>query len=87
MAEEYLPHSLHLKDRAGLTMSGVTEVVSFDDSTVVLQTALGTLVVQGRELKLKTLSQDGGQVAVDGTVTALIYEEARAGGWRQRLFG
>ena len=68
-------------------MSGVTEVVSFDESTVVLQTSLGTLIVQGRELQLKTLSLEGGQVAVDGAVSALIYEEPRTGGWRQRLFG
>ena len=87
MAEAYMPHDLQLKERKALTLSGVTEVVSFDDSTVVLQTALGTLVVQGRELQLKTLSLEGGQVAVDGTVTALTYEEPRSGGWRQRLFG
>jgi len=87
MAEEHLPHSLQLRDRSNLTMSGVTEVVSFDDGTVVLRTSQGTLIVQGRELKLKTLSQEGGQVAVDGTVTALVYEEARVTGWRQRLFG
>nr|MBQ8244211.1 sporulation protein YabP [Oscillospiraceae bacterium] len=87
MAEERLPHKLQLSERRQLTMTGVTEVVSFDDSTVVLQTSLGTLVVQGQELQLKTLSLDGGQVAVDGTVTALIYEEPRTGGWRHRLFG
>ncbi len=87
MAEERLPHKLQLNERRQLTMNGVTEVVSFEDSTVVLQTSLGTLIVQGRELQLKTLSLDGGQVAVDGTVTALIYEEPRTGGWRQRLFG
>ena len=87
MAEERLPHSLQLKERRQLTMSGVNEVVSFDESTVVLQTALGTLIVQGRDLQLKTLSTEGGQVAVEGEVTALSYEESRAGGWRQRLFG
>ena len=87
MAEAHMPHDLQLKDRRSLTMSGVTEVVSFDESTVVLQTSLGTLVVQGRELQLKTLSLEGGQVAVEGTVTALIYEEPRSGGWRQRFFG
>lgn len=87
MAEEHLPHTLQLKERRSLTMSGVTEVVSFDESTVVLQTSLGTLIVQGRELQLKTLSLEGGQVAVDGAVSALIYEEPRTGGWRQRLFG
>lgn len=88
MAEDQLPHKLQLNERRQLTMTGVTEVVSFDDSTVVLQTSLGTLIVQGRELQLKTLSLEGGQVAVDGTVSSLVYEEPRSsGGWRHRLFG
>lgn len=88
MAEEHLPHKLQLNERQQLTMTGVTEVVSFEDSAVVLQTSLGTLVVQGRELQLKTLSLEGGQVAVDGTISALAYEEPRqSGGWRRRLFG
>ena len=87
MEETHLPHSLQLKDRRNLTMSGVTEVVSFDDMSVVLKTSLGTLTVQGQELQLKTLSLDGGQVAVEGSVTGLIYEEPRSGTWRQRLFG
>ena len=86
MAEAQLPHKLTLNERRQLTMTGVTEVVSFEDSQVVLQASLGTLVVQGTELKLKTLSLDGGQVAVDGHITALIYEEPRqTGNWR-RLF-
>ena len=87
MEETHLPHSLQLKDRRNLTMSGVTEVVSFDDLSVVLKTSLGTLTVQGQELQLKTLSLDGGQVAVEGSVTALVYVEPRSGTWRQRLFG
>lgn len=90
MAEDrmLLPHKLTLNERKNLTMSGVTEVVSFDDSTVILRTSLGTLIVQGRELQLKTLSLDGGQVAVDGSIAALTYEEPRSGGgFIRRLFG
>ena len=87
MTESQMPHSLQLRERNALTMTGVTEVISFDENTVVLRTSLGILVVQGRELHLKTLSPEGGQVAVEGTVTALNYEEPRSGGWRQRLFG
>ena len=66
-------------------MTGVTEVVSFDETCVVLQTSLGLLIVQGQQLSLKNLSLDGGQVAVDGTISALSYEEPRQSGWR-RLF-
>ena len=88
MVEEKLPHGLSLTERNKLTMTGVTEVVSFEDNAVVLRTSLGTLVVQGRDLQLKTLSLDGGQVAVEGTVTALAYEEPRpTGGWLHRLLG
>ena len=87
MAEEHLPHKLQLRERRQLTVSGVSEVVSFDEGTVVLQTSLGTLIVQGQELQLKALSPEGGQVAVDGNVSSLVYEEPRLGGWRQRLFG
>ena len=85
MAEERLPHKLTLSERRQLTMTGVTEVVSFDESQVILQTSLGTLIVQGQELHLKALSLDGGQVAVDGQITALIYEEPRQKGWRGLL--
>ena len=90
MAQEQLqlPHKLTLQQRNALTMDGVTEVVSFDDTTVILRTSLGTLIIQGRDSQLKTLSLDGGQVAVDGNVSALIYEEPRPqGGWLRRLFG
>lgn len=90
MAQEQviLPHKMTLNERKNLTMTGVTEVVSFDDTAVILKTALGTLVVQGKDLKLKTLSLDGGQVAVDGVISALIYEESKpSGGVLRRLFG
>jgi sporulation protein YabP len=87
MTESQMPHSLQLRERNALTMTGVREVISFDENTVVLRTSLGILVVQGRELHLKTLSPEGGQVAVEGTVTALNYEEPRSGSWKRRLFG
>ena len=82
-----LPHKLTLNERKQLTLSGVTEVVSFDDETVVLKTSLGVLTVHGQNLQLKNLSFDGGQVAVDGSIHALVYEQTRPdrSGWR-RLF-
>lgn len=88
MAEERMGHKLTLEDRERLTMTGVTEVISFEETAVVLRTGLGTLIIQGRDLQLKNLSLDGGQVAVDGTVSALVYQEPRASGSvLRRLFG
>lgn len=83
-----LPHKLTLNERKSLTVSGVTEVVSFDETAVIAHTDLGTLVVQGKELQLKTLLPEGGQVAVEGNISALIYEEPRTpGGLWRRLMG
>ena len=87
MTEERLPHELRLRERGQLNMTGVTEVVSFADTAVVLQTSLGLLTVQGEGLQLKTLSLEGGQVAVDGQVSALVYEEPRKGSFWGRLLG
>ena len=85
MTEDQFPHKLTLNERKHLTMTGVTEVVSFDETAVVLQTGLGLLRVQGQDLKLKTLSLEGGQVAVEGSISALVYEEPRQSFWG-RLF-
>lgn len=87
MGEQLLPHKLTLDERKNLTMTGVTEVISFDENTVVLHTSLGTLMVQGQQLQLKTLTLDGGNVAVEGRIIALHYEEPRQGGWLGRLLG
>ena len=90
MAEEkkILPHKLTLNERRSLSVTGVTEVVSFDEQSVVLHTGLGTLIVQGKGLSLRQLTAEGGQVAVEGIVSSLVYEEPRqAGGFFRRLLG
>lgn len=88
MAEQLqMPHKLALDGRKSLTMTGVTEVISFDDTAVLLRTSLGDLSVHGQQLQLKNLSLDGGQVAVEGSIAALVYEEPRRGGGLKRLFG
>ncbi|MFR8334118.1 MAG: YabP/YqfC family sporulation protein [Oscillospiraceae bacterium] len=48
------PHKLSLDERKKLTVSGVAEVVSFEENAVVLRTSRGTLLVRGQDLHLKT---------------------------------
>ena len=80
-----LPHKLTLNQREDLSLTGVTEVISFDDTAVILKTQLGILNVSGRDLVLKTLSVEGGQVSVSGHICTLIYEEPRPEGVFRRL--
>lgn len=82
------PQKLTLDDRKRLTVTGVQDVGSFDENAVVLETNQGVLVVRGRALHLRQLSVEGGQVAVEGQVDALLYEEnRREGGFLARLLG
>lgn len=84
-----LPHKLTLNERKELNITGVTQVVSFDEETVILKLGSDKLIVRGEDMHLKTLSLEAGQVAVDGRINALTYEEGRqsAGGFWNRLMG
>ena len=84
---ELNPHKLTLNERSSLSVTGVNEVITFDDHAVVMATQLGTLSVHGEGLQLKTLSTEGGHVAVDGQVSAIIYEEPRPTGLFKRMLG
>lgn len=84
-----LPHRVTLNERQSLTVTGVTEVLSFEDSAIQLSTTLGSLWIYGQQLRLKNLDPDGGLLSVAGTVGALVYEQktTKKGGWLSRLLG
>lgn len=80
-------HELRLENRQKLTVTGVQEVESFDEAAVILHTVAGLLRIHGEGLQLQSLSIDGGQVAVHGTVDSLSYEAEQKGGFFRRLLG
>lgn len=82
------PHKLILDNRKKLTVTGVSEVVSFDEDGIILHTDMGRLHVLGRQLQLKQLTPEGGNVAVEGQVESLTYEaQSPSGSWLRRLLG
>ena len=82
------PHRLSLEDRQHLVLTGVTDVDSFDENTVLLRTNRGLVSVRGEGLQLKSLNVEGGQAAVDGRVDVIAYEGApRQGSFLKRLLG
>ena len=83
------PHQVVLEDREQLMISGVEEVESFDENSILLSTSQGDLEVQGEGLHIEKLSLDGGDLKVDGLVNALIYQPRgrERGGLLSRLLG
>ncbi len=87
--EKMMPHHIVLDGRSSLSVSGVEEVESFDETTIVMNTVKGTLVVRGEGLHIEKLSLDGGDLKVEGTVDCLTYEDdgREKGGFLARLLG
>lgn len=80
-------HHVILEGREELAVSGVEEVESFDENTIVMVTNKGTLVVRGEDLHIEKLSLDGGDLRVEGMVESLTYEDEGRdrGGFLSRL--
>ncbi|HBC84025.1 MAG TPA: sporulation protein YabP [Clostridiales bacterium] len=64
-----------LENREKLSISGVLDVLSFDDQIVILETDLGLLTVKGENLKINKLSIDTEEVIVEGEIYNLGYSE------------
>ena len=81
-------HRLVLEGRNMLSITGVTDAVSFDEAAAVLETAGGTLLIRGAELHVEQLNLEAGEVRLSGRVDSLVYEEntKTQGGFFQRLF-
>lgn len=65
--------NLILENRNKLSISGVKDVLSFDDQVVIMETELGLLTVKGDNLKINKLSIDTSEVIVEGEINALSY--------------
>ncbi len=65
--------NLILENRKKLTISGITDVDSFDEKSVCLYTQLGELSIQGRELHIDSISIESGDMTVTGDIWAVVY--------------
>lgn len=80
-------HSLTLKDRETLSMSGITEVVSFSDSSLTLRTSCGDLLIRGDKLNIGQLNTETGELCVSGRVVFMRYSKGKKkGGVFEGLF-
>ncbi len=92
MAEErknsLMPHNVVLEGRKNLTVSGVADVDSFDEETVIVFTDLGELTIRGSNLHINRLSVEVGELTVEGEIAALIYsdETPKSGGFFSKVF-
>ena len=66
-----------LENREKLSISGVLDVLSFDDQIVILETELGLLTVKGENLRINKLSLDTAEVIIEGEISSLAYSQTK----------
>ena len=80
-------HNIIIEDRKKLTLSGVKDVISFDDETLLLETALGRLTVKGAGLHIVNFDTASGDLFAEGKIYAAVYtSDEKNGGFFSRVF-
>ena len=55
------------------SVTGIQDVVAFDENQIVLDTDMGLLTVKGKGLHVSRLTLEKGEVDIEGTVDSLVY--------------
>jgi len=67
--------NLVLENRKKLSITGVNEVISFNDQAIILTTNLGSLTLKGKNLKMNKLDVQNGDVMITGKINSFEYAE------------
>ncbi len=65
-----------ISDRARLSISGVEDVQSFDETSVILKTNNGMVAVDGEGLRIGELSTESGRIFIEGRIGGVVFFEA-----------
>ena len=86
--EEHNRQNMILENRKKLNITGVKDVARFSEDKIVLSTLLGTLNVEGEGLHINSFVQETGELHMEGSVDALIYQDnpGENGGFLSKLF-
>ena len=84
-------HKLVMQNREKVELTGITEVVSFDNKEVILETVDGMLQMKGEGFHVKHLTLEKGEVDFEGRIDSLVYSDQQnaaksAGSFVSRLF-
>jgi len=88
MADEQraIKHKLSIEARESIYITGVTDVISFDEEQVVADTELGELVIKGYNLHVNNLNLVSGHLEIFGEIVSVAYEQEVKGKQKSSLF-
>ena len=73
-----MAHKIVLNNRDQGNLTGILDVISFDENTIVLDTDMGLLTIKGKDLHVSRLTVEKGELEVEGQVDSLAYSSNEA---------
>lgn len=78
MAKEEIKHTgLTVKERNRLSLNGVSNIESFDEGYITLETSDGRICIEGQGLKIESLSREGGEIQITGKIMGVFYSDKK----------
>lgn len=72
-----IEHSLYMSNRKSMTLSGVKDVLSFDENGVSIITVMGNIAIKGSNIKIGSFNTETGDMQMDGKFSAVVYLDDR----------
>lgn len=80
-------HSLSIDRRESVTVTGVIDVISFDEESVIGETEMGVIVIRGVNLHVNRINLESGELSVSGEIDGVTYENPSGGARTKSLLG
>lgn len=64
-----------LENRSKLHLSGVLDVLNFDEEIITVDTELGILLIKGSDLRLNKFNLENNELSVNGEIISMAYDD------------
>lgn len=68
-----MSHKVMLHNRERGSMTGILDVISFDENSIVLDTDMGLLTIKGKDLHVSRLTLEKGEIDIEGRTDSFVY--------------
>ncbi len=89
MEERHGSSNVIIENRRRINATGVIDVISFDEESIILDTELGSMIIKGADFKINKLNIENGEFVTEGLVTSIVYGDGinkNSGGFFAKMF-
>ncbi len=70
-------HNIIMESRKKLSVTGVCDIDSFNEQTVIAITTMGALIIKGENLHIGKFNIESRDLDIDGNISSLTYTQVK----------